>query len=455
MNEIPRLLAQRVDASLDAFRVVVVHGPRQSGKSTLARTLATARGGTYVTLDDDGILGLADDDPHAFVRAFRPPVVVDEVQRAGDRLVRAIKIAVDDGTNVPGRFLLTGSSNFLTVPTIGESLAGRAALFTLWPFSQRELRAASDATVSPQLGLSANAPSERNGELGGSRDSETVIEHWFDPDGMSALVNEAATDRAHYLHLVCTGGFPEVQATGPRDRSRWFASYAETVISRDILQLGDIRRAAALPQVLRLAAAQTAGELNVSQWSQRLGLDRSTVHSYLGWLRTVFLVNELPAWRRNRVSRALQRPKLHVADSGLAAGLLGIDHGSLSALNHPMLGPLVETFTANEITRLCSAADLTVMPFHYRDKHGREVNLVLERSDGAVVAVEIKATSSPQRKDLRHLASFRDALDAVEPGAFRAGVLLHLGSHHLPHGDRLRSMPIDSLWRPLEVTAKQ
>ena len=260
MDERRRHLSSSLEDALDASRVVVLHGPRQSGKSTLARRIAAERGGDYVTLDDDDVLAVALDDPHAFVGAFRPPVVIDEVQRAGDRLVRAVKLAVDDGTNATGRFLLTGSSNFLTVPTISESLAGRAVILTLWPFSQAELQ---EASFNP-------------------------IEQWFDDDIATKQAAGSATSRADYLAMACVGGYPEVQRLSASGRQRWFSAYAETVVSRDIAQLGDIRRAALLPQMLHLAAAQTAGELNVSRWADQLGADRATVQSYLGWLRTVF-----------------------------------------------------------------------------------------------------------------------------------------------------------------------
>lgn len=424
MEELRRHLSGSLDSALDASRAVVLHGPRQSGKSTLARRIAAERGGDYVTLDDDDMLAVALGDPHAFVRAFRSPLVIDEVQRAGDRLVRAVKIAVDDGTNATGRFLLTGSSNFLTVPTISESLAGRAVILTLWPFSQAELRAS------------------------GRQRSLNAIERWFDGDAAPQRAASSSTGRADYLAAVCVGGYPEVQGLGVRGRQRWFSAYAETVVSRDIVQLGDVRRAALLPRVLRLAAAQTAGELNVSRWADQLGADRATVQSYLGWLTTVFLIHELPSWRRNRTARVVRRPKLHIADSGLAAGLLGLTTDAVASLNHPMTGPLLETFAVNEIVRLCAATEMPVSLYHHRDSNQHEVDLVLERSDGAVVAVEVKATSSPRADDLRHLARFRDRLDAVEPGSLRAGVLLHTGANTLPHGDRLLSASLDTLWNP-------
>ncbi len=420
MMERRRHLSSNLADALDTSRVVVLHGPRQSGKSTLARRIAAERSGAYVTLDDDDVLAVALDDPHTFVRSFRAPMVIDEVQRAGDRLVRAVKLAVDDGTNAAGRFLLTGSSNFLTVPTISESLAGRAVILTLWPFSRAELH---DDSVNP-------------------------VERWFDGGRLSQQAATSETSRSDYLAMACVGGFPEVHDLAASARQRWFSAYAETVVRRDVAQLGDIRRSALLPQMLRLAAAQTAGEINVSRWADQLGADRATVQSYLGWLRTVFLLHELPSWRRNRTARVVRRPKLHIADSGLAAGLLGLTEDAVISLNHPMTGPLLETFAVNEILRLCAAAEMPVSLHHYRDGNQHEVDLVIERSDGAVVAVEIKATSSPRADDMRHLTRFRDQLDATEPGALRAAVLLHTGANTLPHGDRLMSASLDTLWRP-------
>ena len=460
MREHWRYLSGSLASALDASRVVVLHGPRQSGKTTLARRVAQARGGDYVTLDDDATADLARNDPHSFVRAYRSPLVIDEVQRAGDRLVRAVKIAVDDGTNETGRFLLTASSNFLTVPTISESLAGRVVILTLWPFCQAELRAApfgrmpSDAEPDHlgwpfcQAELRA-APSgaDPTPTPSASPVTPSAVERWFDSDCTQQRATRSSTARRDYLHMLCVGGFPEVQSLSAQERTRWFTNYAETVVSRDIAQIGDIRRTALLGQMLRLAAAETSNGLNVTRWAQRLGADRATVQSYLGWLRTVFLVYELPAWRRSRGARVVKRSKLHMGDSGLAAALAGVNASALDAPSHPMTGALFETFAVCEITRLCSASAMPIALYHYRDAAGSEIDLVLERADGAVVAVEIKSTASPRGHDLRHLSRLRKQLDDSQPGTFRAGVLLHAGANSLPHGDRLRSASLDSLWQ--------
>lgn len=425
VDRVPRHLGPQLGEALDTARVVVLHGARQSGKTTLARAAAAERGGTYVTLDDEQALDAALGDPHTFVRAHRHPLVIDEIQIGGQRLVRAVKIAVDED-NAPGRFLLTGSTDFLTVPTISESLAGRAVILRLWPFSQAELAATDPPGQADRIG----APRE--------------IGRWF--EGEPSPPAAATTRRENYLEKACIGGYPEVQRLDPEARSRWFASYAETVISRDVVALGDIRRASVLPRLLRLAAANTAREVNIANWSQRLGVDRATVESYLNWLRTVFLVQETPPWTRNRAARAIRKPKMHLTDSGLAASLTGLSPAALHPPTATATGPLLETFVVGEISRQIGASYPSITAHHYRDGAGREVDLILERSDSAVAAIEIKATASPRASDLRHIAALRDHLDAAEPGSFKAGVLLHTGSNAFTLGDRLHTSPIDTLW---------
>lgn len=425
---IPRHQQPRLERLLDAFRVVVLHGPRQCGKSTLAQLIAQARGGTYATLDNEATLDAALSDPVTFVTEQRFPLVVDEIQRGGDRVVRAVKQAVD-ATQQPGRYLLTGSTNFLTVPTISESLAGRAAITELWPLSQAEIAATPQAR-------------------GTERPAAEVLQEWF--DGKPRLEGSSTPTRSDYLELVCRGGFPEVVRMSPADRLVWFESYATTIISRDIVALGDIRQAAALPRILALAAASTSTVVNVANWSRQLGIDRATVESYLEWLRRVFLVAEVPSWGRGRIGRVTNRARLHLTDTGLAAALCGLDAEGLQPLTATMTGALTETFVVNEMTRLASANDMSITVQHFRNKDGREVDVVLERPNGALVAIEVKASASPRRADLAHVAWLRDRLDDVAPGSFRCGILLHAGPARHSMGDRLYSLPIDSLWSPPE-----
>lgn len=414
---VERHLLPRITEALDTFRVVVLHGARQSGKTTLARLVTEERGGNYTTLDDDATREAALDDPITFLTEQRHPLTVDEVQLGGDRLVRAVKQLVD-AEPTAGRFLLTGSTNFLTVPSISESLAGRVRILRLWPLSEAELA---------------------------NRQSSTV-DQWFDDHGRVGPFD--GSERRDYLRRVCRGGYPEIVGLEQHIRNDWFDSYVETVTGRDFLALADVRKAAALPRLLRWTAATTAGELNVSAATRALGIDRSTVVSYLEWLRTVFLVHELPAWSRNLATRAVRRSKLHLTDTGLATNLLGVTPEALTAATAPATGPLLESFTVNEIARQLSASTRRTSLSHYRDPQGREVNIILERNDGTIVAIEVKATSSPTAGQLRHVRWLRDKIDAVAPGTFRAGLLLHTGPQSLTVGDRLHLRPIATLWSP-------
>ncbi|WP_420623883.1 ATP-binding protein [Candidatus Poriferisodalis sp.] len=437
MEHVERRAQQQIRAALDAFRVVVLHGARQCGKTTLARAVAAERGGTYATLDDPAVLAVALDDPQTFLLNQPHPLVVDEVQLGGDPLVRAVKMAVDD-RGEPGRFLLTGSTNFLSVPTISESLAGRAAIVQLWPLSQSELTAqAAPVGIGGDPGASGHADLD-------VLTSGSAVAAWFDGD--FRLGGSSGTTRDDYLHRLCRGGYPEPFELDGRPRQRWFDSHVTTVLNRDIVELGALRAVPAMHRLIRLAAASTAAEVNLADWSRRLGLDRRTVEGYLGWMRTVFLVHELPAWARNRTRRAIKRPKLHMADTGLAAALLRLDAAALRHPNATMIGSLIETFVVNEIAQQISASDEAIDLHHFRDSTGREADLVLEHTDGRLVAVEIKASASPAPSQMDNLAWLRDLMDRAEPGSFAAGVLLHTGRHALKLGDRLYLLPIDQLW---------
>ena len=398
----------------------MLHGARQSGKTTLARRVAERAGGTYVTLEDEPMLQAALDDPAALLSAWPTPLAVDEVQLAGDRLIRAVKRLADE-EQTPGRFLLTGSTDFLSVPTISESLAGRARLMRLTPLSQAEI---ADAESPP-------------------------IERWMSGDSQPGTPRPGTSPsltRRDYAELICTGGYPEVLRLPEDLRAGWFESYIETVVGRDITALAGIRRSTALAPLLRWTAAQTSQELNLTAASRRLAISQPTVVSYLDWLRAVFLTQELPAWSRNLSARAIRRPKLHIADTGLAAHLLGTGPQALLAPTSQAFGMLAESFVVNEIARQATSAAARISLWHYRDAH-HEADIILETPDGSVTAIEVKASSSPSPRAADHLRWLRDRLDTVAPGAFAGGIVLHMGEHDLSLGDRISMRPISSLWR--------
>ncbi len=413
MDELPRRLEPITREALSSFRVVVITGPRQAGKTTLVRrTLGDS--GTFARLDREATLRAALDDPTGFAAFGETPRAFDEVQRAGEPLIRAVKNVVDDDPG-RGQFLLNGSADFLTVPTISESLAGRAAFLELWPFTQGELHGAPDGFL------------------------ETAF---ADPDLLLAG-GPSALGLADYLSRICSGGFPEATTMAPRARRMWFRDYVRTVTQRDIKDLSGARRVRELPKLLGLLAARTAGELVVASVHRAADLGgRNTTEAYLGYLEMTYLVLLLPAWSRNLSSKVAHRPKVHITDSGLAAHLLGKSPESLARPTDPARGPLLESFVANEMHRQASWLDEEVRLHHFRDRGGVEIDMIAEAADGRFVAVEVKSAPLVDRRDARHLEWVRNRA----PDDFVCGVVLHTGDRAYRLGDRLLALPISRLW---------
>jgi len=413
VEELPRRLEPVVREALASFRVVVITGPRQAGKTTLVRrTLGGA--GTFSRLDREATLRAALDDPAGFAAFGETPRAFDEVQRAGESLVRAVKEVVDDDPS-RGQFILNGSADFLTVPTISESLAGRAAFLELWPFTQGELHEAPD-------GLLASA---------------------FEQPDLLLAGGPASLDANDYLRRICAGGFPEAATMGPTARRMWFRDFIRTVTQRDIKDLSGARRVRELPKLLGLLAARTAGELVVASLHQAADLrSRNTTEAYLGYLEMTYLALLVPAWSRNLSSRVVRRPKVHITDSGLAAHLLGKNPESLARPTDPARGPLLESFVANELHRQASWLGQEVRLHHLRDRNGAAIDIIAEAADGRFVAVEVKSAPLVDRRDARHL----EELQRKAPDDFVCGVVLHTGERAYRLADRLLAVPISRLW---------
>lgn len=413
---IPRRALEAAIESLAGFRAVVLQGARQVGKSTLAELLAQHVHGQMVTLDREEDLAAAVDDPALFLDALGTPAVIDEVQRAGDPLLFALKQRLDR-SQLPGQYVLTGSSNFLTVPTISESLAGRIDLITLWPLSMGELTGGSDGFVDRAF-------------AGG----QALLDH-----------RGATRTRAEYLDLLCRGGYPEPVRLGDRTRRRWFERYFETVLRREVDSVADLRRFDALLDMARLLAATTGSELVISRLANQLGIDRATAETYEPWIETTFLVHRLPAWSRKVASKVVRRPKLHVCDAGLAAAIIGKGPDALARLNDTSIGPLVESFVTAELAKQLTWSDVSARLHHFRDRDGLEVDAILEAADARVVAVETKASTVPRAQDAAPMGSLRDKLDRIGDD-FVTGIVLHTGDRRVPLGDRLVGLPIADLW---------
>ncbi len=398
--------------ALQDTRVVVVLGARQVGKSTLVQSIA---GGEWpapvITLDDRATRDAATNDPTGFVAGLGTPIVIDEVQRVPDLLL-AIKARVDRDPR-PGQFLLTGSANILTAPRIADALTGRAEYLRLAPFTQ--------------------------GELHGS--DETFIAQLF--NGRWPQVSGAGAGRGAYAGIVAAGGYPAAIDRSDGRRASFFESYVDTIVQRDLSTIARVHDQQRVRQLLSALAATSAGLLNFDGLSRDLASPANTLRSHTALLETLFMTARVEAWSNNLLSRVVKTPKVYITDTGLLGYLLGTDARRLTD-DGTVAGMALETFAAMELRRQIAWQDNAPRLFHYRDRDGREVDLVLERRDGTVAAVEVKAAASASSSDFRGLRHLREKLGT----RFKAGVLLYTGEYTVPFEDRLAAVPLCGLWGP-------
>ena len=405
----PRFAAPQLASALTDTPVVLIHGPRQCGKTTLARLVGEPLAYTYLTFDDPAVLAVAKDDPAGFVADLPGKVVLDEVQKAPS-LFSAIKLSVDRNRK-PGRFLLTGSANVLLVPKLSDSLAGRMEILRLHPLSQCEL-----------------AGSESH-----------FLERLFQADFNLHTTQRLGLELAQ---RIVAGGFPPALVRpAPARRSAWYRDYLETLVARDVHDLSRIASMDALPRLLALAAGQTARLLNVASLAAPFGLARQTIRDYLTLLERVFLLEELPPWHNNQLSRLVKTPKLHMGDTGLACALLDRDAEALGK-DRAALGQLLETFVLQELRRQADWGGKATRFFHYRDKDQVEVDVVAERGPLGIAGIEVKASGTVTLGDFTGLRRLRE----VTGSRFKAGVVLYDGETCLGFGDRLFAVPVRSLW---------
>ena len=398
-------------AALADTPVVLVHGARHTGKTTLSRHLVEATlGCSYLTFDDATQLAAASADPRGFLSTLGPCTVIDEVQKV-PALFPAIKAIVDMDRR-PGRLLLTGSANVLLVPRLSESLAGRIELLTLWPLSQ--------------------------GELSGR--VERFIDAAFAPHVSASLVADRAGPPL--AARILGGGFPEpLERTDPARRAAWFTSYLSTTLQRDIRDLANIEGWADLPRLLALLASRTSGLLNFSDLSRGLSMPLTTLKRYLALLEATFMVVTIPAWSSNAGLRLTKSPKLMVADTGLACHLLGMDEARL-ARDGTARGALLENFVAMELMKQATWSATRVRLFHMRTPAGKEVDLVLEDAAGRIVGIEVKSAATVNADDFKGLRALREMAGAK----FIRGIVLHDGDTTVPFEPNLVAMPLATLW---------
>ncbi len=405
----PRLTEARLVEALEDTPAVLIHGPRQCGKTTLAQVAGEKLGYTYFNLDDQVTREAARTDPVGFIGDLPARTILDEVQRVPG-LFTALKTAIDRQRN-PGRYLLTGSTNLLLMPTLSDSLAGRMGTIRLHPLSQVELE----------------------------RHDAGFLQHLFENDFPMDPVDRLGHG---LVERVVAGGYPAaLSRAAPKRRATWYREYIEALVQRDARDLARIASLDVLPRLLAVASAQTAHLINVSNLATPFQVSRPTIRNYVTLLERLFLLEQIPPWHSNRLSRLVKTPKLHMGDTGLASALLGVDEDALRG-DRKLFGQLLETFVLQELRRQASGQEDGFRFHHYRDKDGAEVDIVLERSTGHLAGIEVKAAATVTRKDFRGLRR----LQAAVGDRFAAGVVLYDGEASVGFGTGLRAVPLRTLW---------
>jgi predicted AAA+ superfamily ATPase len=398
--------------------VVLLEGPRSVGKSTLLAQLCAQAHGRLLDLDDPAILAAVAADPTTFVSG-PGPLFIDEYQKA-PVVLDAIKTELNrDGR--PGRFVLTGSTRHDALPITAQALTGRLSRLRVDPLSQSEITGGPGTLLTTLLA-----------------------------EGVASLItaSPSSTIRSEYIQAMVSGGFP-IALARPNDvsRNRWFDEYVKLTLARDLRELAHVRQDHLLAPLLSALAGQSAGVLNMEHIAREVGSDARTLLRYLDLLEKVFLVYRLPAWGNTLSARTSKAPKLHLVDSGVAARLMRLSPAKLAALDptsQTQLGHLVETFVIGELLKAAVLIDGVGPVGHWRTREGDDVDLVIERDDGAVVAFEVKTAAQVNRGDAKGLRKLRGLLGA----RFLAGVVLHLGPYAYRMADEaaIFAIPADQIW---------
>ena len=407
----PRFTEEALREALQDTPVALIHGSRQCGKTTLARSVGEQFDYHYISFDDDNQLQAARADPVGFVQSLPEKTILDEIQRIPE-LFTAIKASVDQNRK-PGRFILTGSSNVLLLPQLSDSLAGRMEIIRLRPLAQSEI----------------------------AEERPVFLQQLFNAEiGSTTNMNDYPRLGGTLADLICRGGYPAAIARNTeRRRSAWYRDYTTTIIQWDVQDIANIRNLDILPKLLSVAASQTARLFISADLAAPFSISRPTIREYLALLEQIFLIEQLQPWHSNRLSRLIKMPKMHLADTGLGCALLGINSQNLWQ-NKVLLGQFLETFIYQELRKYADWHDKALQFYHFRNKDKVEVDIVIEQGR-QLAGIEIKASATVTAGDFKGLKKLKNACGE----RFGAGVVFYDGENVLPFGDKLFAVPISTL----------
>lgn len=415
----PRFSETLLKELLDEFRILYLTGPRQAGKTTLARKMANDLGMHYVSLDEQTVLASAQSDPHGFIDSFTgKPVVLDEFQYAPE-LITAIKLASDQlQPHERGRFFLTGSADIFSSAKTQEALPGHIARMELYPLSITEIVGGNfnliDFLLSDSLSVPDNLPKLSREQL-----AETLI----------------------------NGGYPELQTKSPRAKQIWFQSYIQGRLFKDFESIyhakGDYHTK--LKALIPYLAGLSGNLLKYASIANDLGQNDKVVKSYIEALEWMFIVKRVFPFVKNSAKRqTIGMPKLHTVDTGLACHLLGLKK-SQQLLTSEFYGGLLESFVVMECFKHIMWAEEIVNIYHFRDGKKNEVDIILEQADGYLIGIEVKASNTVRESDFKGLRQFAEWVGE----RFKYGLVFYTGSRLLPFSCGpvpYYAIPLSVLW---------
>lgn len=400
---LPRAAAAALERALSTNPVVALLGARQTGKTTLLRTLPALARRTYLTLDDFDLRNLARSDPESIV-ARAKELVIDEVQRAPDLLI-AVKRSIDrDKRRAHGRIVLTGSANLLLLERLSDTLAGRAAYVTLWPFSRAE-----------RLGL---------GRTGRWSDLLAVS-----PDRWPDLLAQPMVQPEDWRSAVRLGGLPVPAHELKNDdqRSVWFSGYVQTYLERDLQALRAVENLADFRRLMRAACLRLGSLINQTELARDVGIAQPQVHRFLKLMEASYQLIRLAPYSVNRTKRLIKAPKLYWSDTALALHLSG---------EHEPRGPHLENLVLNDLIAWRDVEPTRPEVLYWRTTSGQEVDFVIETSR-KLLPIEVKTSTRATTADIKGLEAFLDEYPDLAP----AGLLLYNGQEIMPLSRRVLAAP--------------
>ncbi len=403
----PRFAKTRIEEALSDTRVVLISGPRQSGKTTLATDIASDKV-PFLTLDDATVLQSAVDDPVGFVRGL-DRAVIDEIQRAPDLLL-AIKKTVDDDRRA-GRFLLTGSANLMTIPKVADSLAGRMEIVRLLPLSQTEILETKSGFIDRVF------------------DAKNPVVH-------KLVIGD------DLVETVLSGGYPEALGRKRWGRKQdWYHDYVDAIVQRDVRDVAQIEQLAIMPKLLAVLAEHSGQLVNYSGLGAAVGLNHVTTQKYMRVFESLFLVHSLQPWFTNRLKRLTKSPKLHFLDAGLLAAMRNVTPDTVKKEKTPF-GSILETFVFSELRKIATWSEQRCTFSHFRDKDRNEVDIVLENRRGEIVGIEVKSSATVTSSDFSGMRKLAEACG----DKFVQGLVLYDHDQVVPFADNMFAAPLSSLW---------